>query len=228
MRDAGYFNRYQLDWPPGATMRKALAGFSTRFDSIEVLNGTDSLAGAKLVMADWYRLLGENDRMTATGGSDSHKIVFQEVGWPRNFVRVGSDAPVPPRVEDIVAAVRAHRVTVSHGPVVRLLVAGKDVVGDEIPLDGQKLDLEVRVDAAPWVEVDRLDLVINGTVASSTPILEGRAVSRLDKTFPLTLPRDSWIVAVAEGSRFDAPARQLHDIPPFAFTNPVWVRVGKR
>jgi hypothetical protein len=229
MREAGYFNRFQLDWPKGdgPAAHRALPGFSTRFDAIEVLNGVDTIAGAKLVLSDWFHLLEEDVRLTATGNSDSHKIVFQEVGWPRNFVRLGKDAALPPRAEDVVAAVRAHRITVSHGPVIRLRASGTDVIGDEITAPGGKLDLEVRIDAAPWVEVDRLDLVVNGAVAVSAPVLEASAVCRLDRTFSLTLPRDSWIVAVAEGARFQAPARQLHDIPPFAFTNPVWVRVVK-
>jgi hypothetical protein len=55
-----------------------------------------------------------------------------------------------------------------------------------------------------------------------------KEVRRLDRVFPLRLERDSWIVVLAEGSGFDAPARLSHDLPPYAFTNPVWVKVGPR
>jgi hypothetical protein len=225
----GYFNLFELSWPPGdGAQRTSLAGFSTEFDAIEVLNGQDSIEGVHRVLSDWYRLLDDGLALTATGNSDSHKIVFQEAGWPRNYVRVGTDDPAQVRTDDVVAAVRAHRVSVSHGPVVRLLVDGKDAIGDEITRKDGKLDVRVQIDAAPWVRVDRVDVVVNGAVAATADVPFSRDVRRLDRTFSLAFDRDSWVVVVAEGSRFDAPARLRFEIPPFAFTNPIWVDVDGR
>ncbi|MBI1851914.1 MAG: CehA/McbA family metallohydrolase [Planctomycetes bacterium] len=227
--DIGYFNLFRLEFAgTDGAGRTALAGFSTQFDAIEVLNGDESIEGVKRVLSDWWKLLDEGLALTATGNSDSHKIVFQEAGWPRNYVRVGTDDPAAVRTDDIVAAVRAHRVSVSHGPVIRLLVGGKDAIGDEITRKDGKLDVRVQVDAAPWVHVDRVDVVVNDAVAASMDVPFSRDVRRLDHTFSLTLERDAWVVVVAEGSGFDAPARLRHDIPPFAFTNPIWVDVDGR
>ncbi|MBI3847008.1 MAG: PHP domain-containing protein [Planctomycetes bacterium] len=228
MGNESYFDVYQLDWAKvdGGLLRHATPGFATTFDSVEVMNGMESMEDVRLNLADWYRLLDDGLRPTATGNSDSHKIVFQEVGWPRNYVFVGggNDDPAKVRPEDVALAVRGHRVSVSHGPIVRAIVAGRDAIGDDVACPDGNLDLDVRVDAAPWVRVDRVDVVVNGTVAASAPVL-GSDVRRFAKTISLKLVRDSWIVVLAEGEKFDAPCRQIHALPPFAFTNPIWVSV---
>jgi len=224
--DIGYFNRFQLAWKDGR--RSALPDFSTDFDAVEVLNGQETGAKMREVLADWFRLLGDGLRLTATGNSDSHKIVFQEAGWPRNYVAVGTDDPARVDAAAVVAAVRARRVTVSHGPVVRVLVDDRDAVGAEVTAPGGELKLRVLVDAVPWVRVDRVEVVVNGAVAAREEVPASKEVRRLDRVFPLRLDRDSWVVVTAEGSGFDAPARLVHDLPPYAFTNPVWVRVGVR
>ncbi len=227
--DIGYFNLFRMEWSGAdGAARSALAGFSTEFDAVEVLNGDDSIASVRRVLGDWFNLLNDGLALTATGNSDSHKIVFQEAGRPRNYVRVGTDDPASVRTDDVVAAVRAHRVAVSHGPVVRLLVSGRDAIGDEITRHDKRLDVRVQVDAAPWVRVDRVDVIVNGAVSATTEVPNSRDVRRLDRTFSLGIDRDSWIVVLAEGSRFDAPARLRRDLPPCAFTNPIWVDVDGR
>jgi hypothetical protein len=129
----------------------------------------------------------------------------------------------------VVAAVRARRVSVSHGPVVRVLVDDRDAIGAELAAPpGGELKLRVLVDAVPWVRVGRVEVVVNGAVAAREEVPASKEVRRLDRVFPLRLERDSWIVVLAEGSGFDAPARLSHDLPPYAFTNPVWVKVGPR
>jgi hypothetical protein len=228
MGNESYFDVYQLDWTKGdgARVRRAAPGFATSFDAVEVVNGMESMDDVRLNLADWYRLLDDGLRPTATGNSDSHKIVFQEVGWPRNYVFAGDADAGAPSPEAVALAVRAHRVSVSHGPILRLRIGGRDAIGDEVACPDGELDLEVLVDAAPWVRVDRVDVVVDGAVAASAPVL-GSDVHRFAKTFPLKLARDSWIVAIAEGEKFDAPCRQLHALPPFALTNPIWARVTR-
>ena len=66
-------------------------------------------------------------RYTLTGNSDTHQIVFQEAGYPRNFVRMPdhlSNFDTPAFVD---AVKRKHAVIVSNGPFVEIFAREKIV-----------------------------------------------------------------------------------------------------
>lgn len=246
MGNIGYFDVLRMDPAdvPGWLRRAPLADLG--FDTLEVFNGDhyNHIPYVEAVMRDWYALLNAGFRVVATGNSDSHRVAFHEPGTPRNLVQVPSDAPGKLDERAFVDAVRAGKVVVSSGPFVRLTVAGKGI-GESVP-EGDA-EVEIRVDAPPWVDVDRIDLIRRGEVLRSFVVRPsepaapaGKGAKRpapapqpapptaqqatsITERAKVNLKKGDWVIAIARGSR---PMDHLHrpGAMPFAFTNPVFVR----
>ncbi|HTQ45848.1 MAG TPA: CehA/McbA family metallohydrolase [Polyangiaceae bacterium] len=229
MGSIGYFELLRFDPRDVAGWRTRSPLADTGFDAIEVFNGDHyaEIPEVERAMRDWYALLDAGVRITATGNSDSHRVSYHECGVPRNLVRVDDDDPGHWDADHaaheaaFVAAVRAGHVVVSSGPFVRVDVDGAGP-GDDAAAGSHTV--HVTVDAPPWVDVTRVELVHRGGETLHTwtgPFAAG--TRRLDAKLPLDLAAGDWIVAVARGER------EMRFLPrsgakPFAFTNPVWVR----
>lgn len=223
MRDLGTFELLRLDPRDvkGWVARTPLAAMD--FDAIEVFNGDhyhrSEIPKVEECLRDWYALLNAGYRHAATGNSDSHKLTYHEAGVPRNLVAVPNDDPAQFDERAFVKAIREARIVVSSGPFVTITAAGKGI-GDTISAGTHEVD--VRVQAPPWMDVDRVDLVKRGEVVKSWTGGFGIAALRVVRNEKLDLKRGDWIIAIARGTR---PMSHLHrpDAPPFAFTNPIWV-----
>ena len=222
MGNIGYFDVLRMDPAdvPGWLRRAPLADMG--FDALEVFNGDhyDRLARVEDCMRDWYALLNAGFRVVATGNSDSHKITFQEPGTPRTLVAVPRDAPGAFDERAFVDALRAGRVVVSSGPFVRLEVNGKGI-GETVP-EGDA-EIVVRVDAPPWVEIDRIDLVRRGEPWRNFRPPPRTGPGPIEQRTRETLRKGDWVIAIARGSK---QMDFLHrpGALPFGFTNPVFVR----
>jgi hypothetical protein len=219
----GYFDRAGLDLDAGSFAR---AGASFDFDTIEVVNGFDlgDEAAIERNVADWLRLLALGRRRTAVGNSDSHRQLVQWAGYPRTWVRVTDDRPGAIDVAAVARALRAGRAIVSTGPFLRLDVQGAGP-GDTLVVESGSVSAEVSVEAAPWIDVTRVELLVNGAVAASYDGSEGR---RPRGRLQIPIERDTWILARARGERpLDDLLPGLR-VAPFALTNPVLVLVPKR
>jgi hypothetical protein len=223
MGSIGYFELLHLDPDNLDGWRRRAPLFDSSFDAIEVFNGDDyaELAHVEACLRDWYALLNAGLRITATGNSDSHKLTYHEAGVPRNFVRIGSDSPAEFDEATFIEAVRRGKVVVSSGPFVRL-ASGAAEVGDDVA-PGSDVEVHVRVDAPPWVDVSSVDLVRRGEVVKTWAVGAIRAPIRLDAGTRLSLRSGDWIIAIARGSQ---PMNFLHrsGALPFGFTNPIRVR----
>ncbi len=82
----------------------------------------------------------------------------------------------------------------------------------------------MRVQAAPWVAVDRLQLVVDGEVVDTVALSGAReSVVRFEGVLETNLDQDAFVIVVVEG---DAPMDPLYPGKlPFAFTNPLFVDV---
>jgi hypothetical protein len=216
----GYFTLGGLDTASGAA---ATPDYSPDFDVVEVWNGMDNndpeVTGRNV--AEWFELLNLGRRYTATGNSDSHALIHQWAGYPRNWVRTGAGgAPSPAAMAE---AVRAGRVQVSSGPFIALKVGGGEP-GDLVAATGGRVQVDVEVLAAAWIDTDTVEIWANGELAAESALTAGDAGARRGRlSLRLPVPRDSWIAAVVRG---DAPLTEVLPwtrLTPFAFTNPVFV-----
>ncbi len=222
----GYFTRYGLTFD---TAEPKVAGYDPNFDTLEVYNGDDArdLNLVIPVLVDWMHLLGRGRRYTATGSSDSHNLAFLDPGLPRTYIRHGaghsdeSDVHAPP--DAIIKALKAGHVIVTSGPFIEASVDDKGP-GETARGTGPTAALKVRVRAAPWISVSRLEVFEGGSgrLVNSIRIYPNAKPLRYDGTIPVAVSKPTFVVVVVRGD-VPLPNAARDATLPFAFTNPIWL-----
>jgi hypothetical protein len=223
MGSIGYFDQLGFDPLAGRASRPR---FAAGFDLLEVFNGDHLEHPAEVArcLADWHALLRTGQRVTATGGSDAHRLPVQDAGYPRTLVlwqpgaRDDEDSRAA-RTSDVLAALRGQRAVVSSGPFIELLAEGQPV-GALVKARGGQVELSIAVQAAPHVDVREVELLDGGTLRERFTVA-GRAVRRFARRLTLPVRGDTWLVALARGQRADPTQRA--GVHPFALTNPIFV-----
>ena len=243
-----YFTQTGLD---PATGTGAGERYSRDFDSIEILNENDgggyldpiadrvdTKGNTYSVLRDWFQLLNRGERYAAVGNSDSHTVQLTIAGFPRNFVRSASDVPGEIEPAEIADAVREKRTFTTLGPFVEFSVEGVPMGGTVTARDAHAT-LALRVQAASWIDCDRVKVVVDGDVVATLPVPETRTPLRLETSLELCLargcerhdpgapfePHDSWVALLVEGDDPLAPIVGGRNLParPIAIANPVWI-----
>jgi len=114
------------------------------------------------VLHDYFALLGAGMHVAAMGNSDSHHP-FGGIGSPRSFVAVDDDTSFPLSVDAVRDGIREQHVFVGDGCLLELLVDGgrRSGVGDALSVD-DVANLQVRLQAPPYVGMEHVELYING------------------------------------------------------------------
>jgi hypothetical protein len=215
--------------------------WSADFDTLEVFNENegwgyedpsvpsgDTLRSQKhSVLRDWFHLLNRGFRFAAVGNSDSHHVLYQLAGYPRNFVPGGTDDPARIDPRAVADGLRRGDAFTTIGPFVEWSVNGQPM-GSTVRAPGGRVELRVRVQAASWIDCDRVLVVVNGDVTDVLSVPQARTPVRLDVRHPLRVERDSWIALLVEGDEPLAPVVPGFQRPvrPRAVTNPVRVTLG--
>jgi hypothetical protein len=181
------------------------------WDTQEVMNG----AGVVLNLgyrALWFQMLSQGIIRAGTANSDSHSMVTETMGYPRNvvlgnFPRTGFDR------DAFNAAIRGGRIIGTNGPHIEATVMGMDGaprgpgVTPFVPVAGATLNVEVR--AVPWVAVTEVRIIVNGAVSRTLTGADIQqpadpygtdGVVRWRGSIPLselTHGRDAWVVIEA-------------------------------
>jgi hypothetical protein len=207
-------------------------------DALEILNRF-SVEGWRSVRLDWFSLMNQGWFPTGTGNSDSHSVEVERPGFPVNLVRVAPSKRASP--DAFVQAIRAGRVGVSTGPIVRLVVHTPDgtqgLPGDTLVGPVDSVEVMVEVVASPWVPVPEVRLVVDGEVHHKVDLREddsrGRPILRGRWRWRVPLSGDTWMVAEAGwGLRsLERPVdgfypRVAPGHVPIGFTNPVRIDGG--
>ncbi len=221
------------------------------FSAVEFFNDSsfyDSGNGANVV--DWFSFLNRGRKIFTTGSSDSHAVQGgSPVGFPRTCMILGNDDPRMDTPSSIRDAIANGRTFISGGVYIEATAApasggtttagpGQDLMGA-----GSMVRLTLRVQAAPWINVDRLDVMTNGATAGGAPGMNGIPTnatlvqsitldaSRRDPTNPVVRFRGdvmvpvsaqgNWVVAAVHGASLEPvhPGRNA-----FGVTNPIFLR----
>jgi hypothetical protein len=242
----GYFANIGLD--PNGPMSRVRNRID--FDGIEVYNGYDIEHPERVeaVLRDYWALLDNGWRYTATGSSDSHRIQFHWAGYPRTMVTVDPGATpdadaksVDPLV--VVSNIMKGHATVTSGPILELSLGGVHP-GDDVLTTDETIRGHLRIRAAPWMDVARVAIVV-GQVGGSYSVVqtfdvpvrptqvgaeEGTLAEaqartiRFDRDLEVPIgPENGWIQVIARGDRRMDDVLPFMPVPPMAFTNPVYV-----
>jgi len=218
---SGYFNWVGYDPTVGVdSVRPDL--WSPDFDLIEVFNGgSDSDEGT---LVDWFSFLDQGYTYTMVGNSDSHRAE-STLGNPRSYFVMSTDEVSEADAEEMMDSLLAHRSQVSNGPFITFTIDGESIGGFVTGAARTEVDLNITIQAAPWVQMDYLDIVSNhGEVVQSIVLPASAEVIRYDDTVTLPVTADAYFVIDAGHSSVTlGPVNR--DERVFAMTNPIWVDV---
>lgn len=215
----GYLSAMGYDRETGRARR---ADYSPDFDGLEVMNGCSGSGIESEDVQDWFSYLNRGQRVAGVGATDNHSAESGNMGLPRTYLRVGTD--VPGEVSDALFREAFHkgRLVVSCGPFLTAQV-GEAQIGDTVRVQGDLVQVQVHVEAPTWMDVDRVQLMINGRVVKTQTLSSGADVVRFDGTLTASVSpgADAWLVVETGGD-------QRHGIwvrnrPSFAFTNAIFI-----
>ncbi len=223
---ANYFDYVGYD--PITGMVDDAAAWDTDFTLVEVFNDSGWQANRAGNVADWLSILKAGRKVFAVGSSDSHGISSSPVGYPRTCIDVGSDDPAlatGPSVRDPLAAGHAR---VSGGVYVDARVAGVGP-GDTASGLGPTAAVEIDVQAASWIDVDAIEIIVDGVTVDTIAITPGDAdpgnpTIRYHDTITVDVAAagGGYVVVAAYG---DATLEPVHPGRlPFGVTQPVFLQ----
>ncbi len=181
---------------------------------------------------DWFTLLAQGKRLIATGNSDSHGP-SAEAGLPRTYIQAGETADGSMRglnEDDVFDAMRTGKVLVTNGPFIELTVNGQGLGSTVVASDGT-IDVKIRVQAPPWIDVRRVTVFRGGRDQGKRPfVLETLSVPvstdlvRLDVTRSYSnIPDGSFIVVDAAGDAPMWPVFTPYEVPSLQISDAVGV-----
>ena len=198
------------------------ADYSADFDGIEVMNGCGNGSIYRDTIQDWFAYLNHGVKKVGTASTDNHKAQGGDMGLPKTFVRLSTDVPKEVSVDELRSAFKRGQLTLSCGPFVEMKI-GDQEIGGTVMLQGDELQIQARVAAPSWVDVDVLEVLVNGQVVKAVPLSGAIGGDRFMGTVTASVPagRDSWVALVARGDR--PHGIWVRGRPSFALTNPIFV-----
>src|SRR6185436_9866760 len=102
----------------------------------------------------------------------------------------------------VIRAIREGHVQVTTGPIIDAKIFGAGP-GDTVRGRGTRMPLELRVRAAPWIDVSEVEVLVGGKGRRERflPIKKSSSVVRLDTTLELAVPEKSFVIVLARGKR---------------------------
>ena len=215
-----------VGYDPATGTASDTADWDTKFTLVEVFNDSGWQQNRTGTVDDWLGMLRAGRHVFAVGSSDSHGISTSPVGYPRTCVALGTDDPralTPNLVRDQLAA--GHGV-VSGGIYVtaKLGTAGP---GDTTTGAGSPQMVDVTVQAATWIDVTTLEVIVDGTTVDTIPIMPSDAdpmnpVVRWRGQVPVNVrATGGFVVIAAYGAQALEPVHPGRI--PFGVTNPIFV-----
>jgi hypothetical protein len=177
------------------------------FDAMELMNGP-WMSRYRELRSDWFALLRQGERPTATGNSDTHTL-RRVPAVPRNYVRVVDDAPAAFDEAGFIASLKRGDSFVTSGPILEARLAGPPVAG--------RGRLLVSLRAAPWVPISTLRVFVNGELAHEGPARHG------EDEIDLEFAADAFVTFFNDTATTEIYTDLLPDFVPFAHTNAIFV-----
>ena len=229
-----YFRVAGLDPITGGSVAR---NWSVDFDSVEIFNenagwgyrdadNTEHMVGSSRhwVLQDWHNLLNHGARVTGVGNSDSHTVSSNLAGWPRNYFPSSSDLPAEISVKEVCDTVKAGQIVTTFGPFVTFSVNDASM-GEIVTARKAAVRLKTKVQAADWIDVDRVLVIVDGDIVETIPVPDTRQIVRLLDERMIPVRTDGWISLRVEGDDSLDPIvpGSKRPVLPIAITNPVYV-----
>jgi hypothetical protein len=212
--------------------------WSWDFDAIEVLNENAGWgwydaevtdvpvrASRHSVVRDWINMVNAGHAVAPMGNSDSHAVEKNFAGIPRTYVRVDDTLPNAIDPAQVAESIRRGAVIATTGPFITLEANGGGI-GDLIAAESDQVNLTISVQAAPWIAVDRIRILVDGDQVRLFNLSEDGFTPPLSiGPIPLHIAQDAWITVLAESDTPMSPVVRDRDRPilPLCITGPIRV-----
>jgi hypothetical protein len=182
---------------------------------------------------NWLQLLNLGFRIPGVVNTDAH---YNSHGSGGVFNWVLCSEKVPGKIDplEIVRNSKAGHIVMSNGPFLRVDLNGA-LPGADLSLPGGEGLLNVEVQSANWVSIDRVQVLINGrpetalnfTRADNPDLFQEKSGLRFKKTIPISLKSDAHVIVVATGNTplGDVMGPDWGKQKPAALSNPIYVDV---
>ncbi len=215
-----------VGYDPATGLADSVADWDTKFTLVEVFNDSSWKSNRNGTVVDWFGLLKAGRKVFAVGSSDTHEMARNPVGYPRTCIRVGTDDPQALTAGGVRDQLAAGHTSVSGGIYVGARI-GTAQSGDTTTGAGSPQQVDVTIQAATWIDVDAIDVIVDGETVDTIPVLPGDA----DPTNPAIRWRGQIPVQVRATGGFVVIAayaqRALDPVHPgkipFGVTNPIFV-----
>ncbi|MBI1355202.1 MAG: hypothetical protein GC160_12715 [Acidobacteria bacterium] len=184
----------------------------------------------------WLQMLKQGRHVWCVAVSDAHGIFGGGVGAWRTYAPSSHDEPGAIDPAEIIRNAKAGQMMITNGPFLTVETADGRPIGSTIHAEGF-VDLKVKVQAANWIDVDRVQVLVNGRMpaarnftARTHPSMFRPGVVRFEQTIRVPLQEDAHLIVAAVGENASVskgwglnPQGRMR---PTAYTNPVYVDVG--
>ena len=185
----------------------------------------------------WLQMLNQGRRVWCVAVSDAHRIFGQGVGGWRTYVPSSADSPGDIDPAEIIRNSKAGRMMITNGPFLEVETGDGLPIGSTVIAEG-KIDLRVKVQTPNWMEIDRVQVLVNGRQPeeydyrrADSPSMFPDGAKSFEETITVELQRDAHliVVAIGEGSNLEKgwgldPNGKMQ---PVAYTNPIFVDVDR-
>jgi hypothetical protein len=187
----------------------------------------------------WLQLMNLGYRVPGVVNTDAHWN-FHGSGFLRNYIKSPTDDPAQASVPKLVHTCEHGNILLTNGPFMEVTARaaqGDDTatVGDDLSAPGGKLSLHVRVQCPKWIEVNRVQIFVNGKPEPKWSYNRRLHTDKFrsgvvvfDETLPLELTSDAHLVVACagEGQGLGPVMGPDHEKDmPTAVGNPIFVDV---
>jgi hypothetical protein len=185
----------------------------------------------------WLQMLNQGRRIWCVAVSDAHRIFGGGAGGWRTYVPSSTDEPSQINPSEMIRNAKAGRMMITNGPFLEVTTTDGLPIGSTVTAEGS-LSLKIRVQAANWMEIDRVQIMVSGRqpkeynfTSKTHPVMFRPGTVRFEQTVEVRLQRDEHLIVVATGQGSTLVKgwgrSPLSRMPPVAFTNPIFVDVDR-
>jgi hypothetical protein len=218
----GYFADVLFD-PVSATGDPT--DWSDNFDAIEVCNTSDFASNRNGSIKNWFSLLEHGKIVFATGSSDSHRMTTDVVGYPRNYLIIGTDVPQQATPAQVRDAIKKGTSTLSGGLYMTVSAPGGIGPGGTVASTaGAMVSFDVVVQSPGWLSAKTLEVIVDGQTVKMIDLAPS-VVPGPGKRYEATvdLPADGAHHFVVFHAASDIDLAPVHPgKKPFAMSNPIF------
>lgn len=193
---------------------------------------------------NWLQLLNQGHRLPGVVNTDAHYNIHGS-GWLRIYFESPTDDPAKVTTDDVVHAAEHGHIVMTNGPYLEVRATTSDGKketsdgpgGDLIAADG-KVQLKIRVQCANWLDVDRVQVFVNGrpdpklnfTRKDNADAFQD-GVLKFERTLELDLKADAHLIVatIGDGHSLGHVMGPDHGKDkPCAVSNPIYIDLDGR